>query len=91
MLSNKVLGAPRHAILQALSQEVGETCNCTMIDGNSIVYFDRVQANWPYRIDLPVGTQLPLHCTATGKAIVANLARGTAEGLIRSIELEPAR
>ena len=58
-LSNSVIGAPRHAILQSLSEEIEETCNCTMLEGNHIVYFDRVEANWPYRIHLPVGTHVP--------------------------------
>lgn len=71
VMSNENLGAPRHAILQALSNEVGETCNCTLLDGDHTVYFDRIEANWPYRIQLPVGSHLPLHCTASGKLFLA--------------------
>ena len=71
VMTNKALGAPRHAILKALSEEIGETCNCTMLDGDHTVYFDRVEANWPFRIQLPVGSQLPLHCTASGKLFLA--------------------
>ena len=71
VMTNKALGAPRHAILQALSEEIGETCNCSMLDGDHTVYFDRVEANWPFRIQLPVGSQLPLHCTASGKLFLA--------------------
>lgn len=71
MMSHTTLGAPRHAILKALSEEIGETCNCTMLDGDHTVYFDRVEANWPYRIHLPVGSQMPLHCTASGKLYLA--------------------
>ena len=82
VLSNRVLGAPRHSILKALSQEIGETCNCSMMDGGDIVYFDRAQANWPYRIDLPVGTHLPLHCTASGKLFLAHLPKTTRDRLI---------
>ncbi len=71
VMTNRALGAPRHAILKALSEEIGETCNCTMLDGDHTVYFDRVEANWPFRIQLPVGSQLPLHCTASGKLFLA--------------------
>lgn len=88
VLSNRVLGAPRHAILRALADEVGETCNCTMMDGNNIVYFDRVQTNWPYRIDLPVGTHLPLHCTASGKLFLANLPKAMRHKLIYNVPLQ---
>jgi IclR family acetate operon transcriptional repressor len=71
IMLNDALGAPRHAILQALSDEIGETCNCTMLDGDRAVYFDRVEANWPIRIQLPIGSRLPLHCTASGKLFLA--------------------
>ena len=87
VLSNRVLGAPRHAILRALSEEIGETCNCTMMDGNNIVYFDRAQTNWPFRIDLPVGTHLPLHCTASGKLFLAHLPKATRDRLIYNTPL----
>ena len=86
-LSNSVLGAHRHSILQALSQEVGETCNLTVLDGNEIVYLDRVETNWAYRIHLPVGSHLPLHCTATGKIFLANMKPAARRRLIGSLEL----
>lgn len=71
ILSNASIGAPRHAILQALSDEVGETCNCTMLDGNHTMYFDRVECNWPIKIDLHPGSRLPIHATASGKLFLA--------------------
>jgi len=71
ILSNVAVGAPRHAILEALAEEIGETCNCTMLDGNHTVYFDRVECNWPIKIDLHLGSKLPLHATASGKLFLA--------------------
>lgn len=71
ILSNAAVGAPRHAILEALAEEIGETCNCTMLDGNHTVYFDRVECNWPIKIDLHLGSKLPLHATASGKLFLA--------------------
>lgn len=71
VISNASIGAPRHAILEALSEEVEETCNCTMMDGNHIVYFDRVECNWPIKINLRPGSRLPLHATASGKLFLA--------------------
>nr|CAA6803035.1 MAG: Transcriptional regulator, IclR family [uncultured Thiotrichaceae bacterium] len=73
ILSNVAVGAPRHAILEALSAEIGETCNCTMLDGNHIVYFDRVECNWPVKINLHPGSHLPLHATASGKLFLAHM------------------
>ncbi len=88
VMSNKALGAPRHAILQALSEEIGETCNCTMLDGDHTVYFDRVEANWPYRIQLPVGSKLPLHCTASGKLYLAHMNARMRQRLINAAPLK---
>lgn len=88
VLSNSVLGAPRHAVLQALSDEIGETCNTTMLDGNQIIYFDRVEANWPYRIHLPPGSRLPLHCTASGKMFLASMPPAQRRQLITSAPLK---
>lgn len=87
-LSNSILSAPRHAILTALSAEVGETCNLTVLDGNEIVYLDRVETNWPYRIHLPIGSHLPLHCTATGKLFLASMKAGARRRLLESLPLE---
>lgn len=88
IMSNRSLGAPRHAILQALSDEIGETCNCTLLDGDHTVYFDRVEANWPYRIQLPVGTHLPLHCTASGKLFLAHMDGRARQRLLRAAPLK---
>ena len=86
-LSNSVIGAHRHSILQALSKEVDETCNLTVLDGNEIVYLDRVETNWAYRIHLPVGSHLPLHCTAAGKLFLANMKPAARRRLISSLTL----
>lgn len=86
-LSNSVIGAHRHSILQALSQEVGETCNLTILDGNEIVCLDRVETNSAYRIHLPVGSHLPLHCTAAGKLFLANMKPAARRRLINSLTL----
>jgi DNA-binding IclR family transcriptional regulator len=88
VLSNSVLGAPRHAILQALSEELQETCNCTVVDGQELVYFDRVETNWPYRINLPVGSRLPLHCTASGKLFLANMKPAQRRRMLASVPLK---
>ncbi|MBR9884524.1 MAG: helix-turn-helix domain-containing protein, partial [Oceanospirillales bacterium] len=38
--------AQRRAILEHLSDQVGETCGLAIPDGTEMLYFDRVQANW---------------------------------------------
>ena len=63
--------APRHAILSALVNQIGETCNITMLDGMQLVYLDRVESDWPLQIRLNTGSRVPLHCTASGKLFLS--------------------
>ena len=83
-----VLGAPRHAILQTLSDEIGETCNCSMLDGDRIVYFDQVETDRSLRIQLPLGSRLPLHCTASGKLLLAYMEPRQCQRLISAAPLQ---
>lgn len=77
----------RHEVLAALVAEVGETCNFTTRDGASVVYLDRVEAPWPWRLTLDVGTHVPLHCTASGKLFLAHLDSGTRDTLLAQLPL----
>jgi DNA-binding IclR family transcriptional regulator len=63
----------RHTILEGLVAELGETCNFTTLDGAQVIYLDRVEARWPLRLALEVGSRVPLHCTASGKLFLSLL------------------
>jgi IclR family acetate operon transcriptional repressor len=67
--------ARRHAVLQQLVAEIGETCNLTMLDGNEVLYLDRVETTSPVRVHLAAGSRVPLHCTASGKLFLSQLER----------------
>src|SRR3546814_3491183 len=71
--------APRHAILEALARETGETCNLGMLDGNAVLYLDRVETHWPLRLQLSVGSHVPLHCTAMGKLFLSQMPKRARE------------
>jgi IclR family transcriptional regulator, acetate operon repressor len=71
--------APRHAVLESVAAETGETCNLGMLDGNAVVYLDRVETHWPLRLQLSVGSHVPLHCTAMGKLFLAHMPKRTRE------------
>src|SRR6478736_3611964 len=50
-------GAARHAILAQLVEQIGETCNFTMLQGGEVMYLDRVEAAWPLRMNLTSGSR----------------------------------
>lgn len=74
--------ALRQAILRQLSEAIGETCGLAIPDGLDMLYFDRVQTNWPLQINLPIGSHTPLWCTASGKLYLASLADDQLERIL---------
>lgn len=63
--------APRRVILSSLVKEIGETCNITTLDGDRLIYLDRVESAWPLQFRLNIGSHVPLHCTASGKLFLS--------------------
>lgn len=61
----------RLAILQKLSDQINETCGIAILSNNQMLYTDRVQANWPLQVYLPVGSTVPLWCTSSGKLFLS--------------------
>jgi DNA-binding IclR family transcriptional regulator len=74
VLSSSRVRTVRLTVLNALTEDVGETCNIATPDRDGMVYLDRVETKWPLRIQLPIGTTVPFHCTASGKMYLSSLA-----------------
>lgn len=62
---------PGRSVLEELVNELGETCNIGVLEGRSVVYIDRVECNWPLRLQEQSVTHRPAHCTAIGKLLMA--------------------
>lgn len=78
----------RHAILRALVDQVGETCNCTTLAGTDVYYLDRVETRWPLRLHLEPGSRVPVHCTSSGKLFLAHMDKGRRDALLSNLKLE---
>ncbi|MFT5502842.1 MAG: IclR family acetate operon transcriptional repressor [Gammaproteobacteria bacterium] len=80
--------ATRHAILTALSEPAGETCNIAYPDGSKMAYSDRVESNSPLKWHFPIGTRVPLNCTASGKLFLSTLSASRRLSIVQTIKLE---
>ena len=89
-LNHGSLRGLRHELLATLVAQVGETCNFTTLDGARVLYLDRVEAPWPWRLTLDVGAHVPLHCTASGKLFLAYMSDNQRAAMLRTLELNPA-
>jgi len=77
----------RHQILKQLAEEVGETVNFVVPEDAGMSYKDRVETDWPFRIQLPVGTHVPFHCTASGKTFLSSRRKSERQQLVHALEL----
>ncbi|WP_299358559.1 IclR family transcriptional regulator [uncultured Paracoccus sp.] len=73
IMSSLRVRTARIAVLTRLASEIGETCNVALPDRTAMIYVERVETEWPLRIQLPIGTRVPFHCTASGKMYLSSL------------------
>lgn len=88
VLSSTRIRTARLAVLTDLSARIGETCNVTVPDRDAMIYLDRVETKWPLRIQLPIGTQVPFTCTASGKMYLSSLNETHLKTLLQTTRLE---
>lgn len=79
--------APRQAILEKLTDEIGETCGIAIPNGTEMIYYDRVQSEWPLQFQLNIGSHTPSWCTASGKLYLSNMSKNQRLRLINKLPL----
>jgi DNA-binding IclR family transcriptional regulator len=78
----------RHQILQDVASQVKEAVNFVVPEKSGMHYLDRIDTDWPFRIQLPVGSNVPFHCTASGKTFMASLSKSARIKFITGLHLE---
>lgn len=79
--------APQREVLLRLNEQVGETCNLSMLDVDAMIYVDRVETQWPLRVQLHVGSRVPLHATSAGKVCLAYMPPAQLDRYLASARL----
>ena len=93
MLASGILFASRfhiarHQVLLDVAERVRETVNFVVPEEKGMTYQDRVETDWPFRIQLPVGSHVPFHCTASGKTFLASLKPANRKTMVAGLKLE---
>jgi IclR family pca regulon transcriptional regulator len=60
-------------VMEALVQQVQESCSAAVLDATDIVYVLRVPTQKIMRMSLGVGSRLPAYCTSLGRLLLADL------------------
>jgi IclR family transcriptional regulator, acetate operon repressor len=68
--------------LERLAELTGETVNLAILDGDQVVNIEKLPSAHYIRDIGWIGRRSPLHCTATGKALVARLSRAELRRLL---------
>src|SRR5574337_162071 len=88
LLLNDTQRGARHAVLRKLVEQVGESCNITALSGDEVIYLDRVETAAPLRFYLRAGSRVPVHCSASGKVLLAQMSPAQRRRLLAHAPLE---
>ncbi len=70
-ISIREIGIP---YVKRLVESTGETINLVVRDDIYVVYIEKIESSHSMRICTRIGQQLPMYCTAVGKAMLAYLS-----------------
>ncbi len=71
--ANQLIGSWAMPYLTQLVEEIGETANMAMLQGDSVVYVAQVPSPHFMRMFTEVGRRVLPHCTGVGKALLSTL------------------
>ncbi len=74
--------------LKELKDLTGETVNLTILNNKKIVYIAQEESDKLVKMFTTTGAIAPIHCTAAGKVLLANMAEEEKEDILNSIEFE---
>jgi DNA-binding IclR family transcriptional regulator len=87
---SRAVGRIALPFLQALAETTGETVHLAIAEGSVMNFVLQVDPRNPIRLESTVGTRLPLHRAATGRAVLSTLSRKEREEMIASLtEMDP--
>ena len=88
LMFNDSFHGARRMVLRSVVQELGESCNITSLVGSEVIYLDRVETAAPLRFYLHPGSRVPVHCSASGKLLLAQMKPVQLRRLLGHVPLE---
>ncbi len=87
LLMASQLHIARRMVMTALAGEIRETCNFSVPGASGMTYLDRVDTPWPLRYQLPIGAEVPFHCTASGKMYLSSYDDAALDRMLATMTL----
>lgn len=76
-------------VMDALVEQVKESCSAAVLEGTDIVYVLRVSTRKIMRNSLGIGSRLPAYCTSMGRMLLAGLSDDEVLALLAASPIEP--
>lgn len=73
--------------IQQLVLKFNETVHLGILSNSKVLYIDKVECTHPLRMTSRVGMEDPLHVTASGKVLLANISETSRENILNNISL----
>lgn len=73
--------------LEKLRDTLGETVHLAIRNQQELVYVDKIESNEVVRMASTIGTRVPFHSSAVGKAYLAAMQKSDADVLIEQLEM----
>jgi DNA-binding IclR family transcriptional regulator len=87
--SHMELHAAVGPVLASLREETRESCQVGVLDGQEVVYVDRLESSHTLRLFNATGRRVPVHTTSSGKVLLAHLPDGDLDELLAKDPLTP--
>lgn len=69
-------------VLAGLREQTGESSQVGVLDGHEVVYVERLESSYTLRLFTETGRRVPLHCTSSGKVLLAYLPEARRRALL---------
>lgn len=76
------LHAAAGPVLAQLREQTGESSQVGVLDGGDVVYVDRLESAHSLRLFTETGRRVPVHCTSSGKVLLAFAAEHVREAAL---------
>ena len=74
--------------LTELRDTFNETAHMAILDGNDVIFIDKVLSNSSIQMASKVGARLPAYCTGTGKVLLSHMGRSEIRGYLEQDPLK---
>jgi DNA-binding IclR family transcriptional regulator len=81
------LHAAAGPVLAQLRDQTGESAQVGVLDGFEVVYVDRLESAHSLRLFTETGRRVPVHCTSSGKVLMAHRPEPDREKYLANAEL----